>query len=146
MNRYIFDEIEVGQEENFEIEITEEMMESFRKITGDINPLHNDEKFAKNAGYPGRVVYGMLTASFLSTMAGVYMPGENSLIQSVEVKFSKPVYTGDRLSFTGKVAEKNDTFRFIILKVNATIKEETVDRGRCNTKVLKATMQIGVAK
>lgn len=138
MNRYTFDEIYIGQEESFSITLTEEMMESFQKITGDVNPLHTEETFAQDRGYETKVAYGMLTASFLSTMAGVYMPGENSLIQSVEVKFSKPVFPGSTIKFTGKVSEKNDTFRFIVLKVTGAL--ET------GTKVLKAVMQIGVLK
>lgn len=138
MNRYTFDEINVGQEESFSVTVTEEMMESFKNITGDINPLHADEDFARAKGYEKKVAYGMLTASFLSTMAGVYMPGENSLIQSVEVKFSKPVFPGNILKFTGKVSEKNDTFNFIVLKVTGATED--------GVKVLKAVMQIGVLK
>jgi len=138
MNKYTFDEINIGQEESFCVTITEEMMDSFRNITGDVNPLHTDEVFAKEKGYEKKVAYGMLTASFLSTMAGVYMPGENSLIQSVEVKFSKPVFAGNVITYTGKVSEKNDTFNFIVLKVAGTLED--------GTKVLKATMQIGVLR
>ena len=136
MNEYRFDEIQVGQEESFEITITEEMMEAFKTVTEDVNPLHNDSSYAKEKGFEGKVVFGMLTASFLSTMAGVYMPGKYSLIQSVEVKFAKPVFPGEKLTFTGKVSEKNDTFRFIVLKVNAV--------NEAGEKKVKASMQIGV--
>ena len=136
MKEYRFDEIQVGQEESFEITITDEMMEAFKTVTGDVNPLHNDASFAKEKGFDGKVVFGMLTASFLSTMAGVYMPGKYSLIQSVEVKFAKPVFPGEKLKFMGKVSEKNDTFRFIVLKVNAV--------NEAGEKKVKASMQIGV--
>ena len=47
MNRYTFDEIEMGMEDGFAVTITEEMMESFRSLTGDVNPLHCDDAFAK---------------------------------------------------------------------------------------------------
>ncbi|MBQ9091319.1 MAG: hypothetical protein IJY52_03500, partial [Anaerotignum sp.] len=47
----------------------------FLAITGDINPLHNDQEFAQKQGHPDKVAFGMLTASFLSTLAGVYLPG-----------------------------------------------------------------------
>ena len=138
MNEYRFDEIEVGQKESFSVTITEEMIENFRTLTGDVNPLHQDADYAKEKGYPDKVCFGMLTASFLSTMAGVYMPGKYSLIQSVEVKFSKPVFAGDEICFTGKVSEKNDTFRFIKLKVDGV--------NQNGEKKLKAVMQIGVSE
>lgn len=143
MNRYTFEEIKEGMEESFSVTLTQEMMEQFCAITGDVNPLHCDEAFAKEKGFDQKVSYGMLTASFLSTLAGVYLPGENSLIQSVEVKFLKPVFPGEKITFTGKVSEVNDTFRFLILKVTGTIAGEKGNE-RYGMKVLKAVMQIGV--
>ena len=145
MNHYTFNEIEIGLEEGFAVTITENMMESFRDLTGDVNPLHCDDGFAKEKGFDGKVAYGMLTAAFLSTMAGVYLPGERSLIQSVEVKFSKPVFPGDTISFCGKVSEKNETFQFLTLKVTGTVTDCEKEERR-GTKVLKAVMQIGVMK
>ncbi len=143
MNHYTFEEIKTGMEEQFSVTITEQMMQQFQEMTGDVNPLHCDESFAKEKGFDGKVAYGMLTASFLSTMAGVYLPGENSLIQSVEVKFVKPVFPGEEITFKGKVSEVNDTFRFLVLKVTGTVTGEK-DNERYGTKVLKAVMQIGV--
>lgn len=80
----------------------------------------------------------MLTASFLSTLAGVYLPGENSLIHSVETKFVKPVFVGDTLLVSGEVAEKNEHFPVIKLKVVITNQKKE--------KVLRGSMQIGVLK
>ena len=76
MNHYIYDELEIGHEESFDYDLNEEKMEAFKMITKDINPLHNDIEFAKSKGYPNKVVYGMLTSAALSTLAGVYLPGE----------------------------------------------------------------------
>lgn len=137
MNTYTYDEIEVGQAESFTVTVTEDMLASFKAITGDNNPLHNDEDFAKAKGQPGRVAYGMLTASFLSTLAGVYLPGERSLIQQVEIKFAKPVYIGDTLTVTGQVAEKNDTVQRIELKVTIINQEGAkVLRGKMGVLVI----------
>lgn len=136
MNRYCFDEIEIGMEESFQVTVTQEMMDQFREITGDCNPLHADAGFAEKKGYSGCVAYGMLTASFLSTLAGVYLPGERSLIHSVQAKFVKPVFVGDLLTVTGTVQEKNELFSVITLKV--------VIKNQKEEKVLRGSMQIGV--
>ena len=136
MNRYTFDDIEIGMKESFDVTVTEEMMRSFREITGDINPLHNDPEFAGSKGYDDKVVFGMLTASFLSTLAGVYIPGENSLIRETEVKFKKPVYVGDRLTVTGEVSEIRRDFGVFWLKVSIT--------DQSGEKVLRGKMQIGI--
>ncbi|SET26500.1 3-hydroxybutyryl-CoA dehydratase [Pseudobutyrivibrio sp. C4] len=134
MNNYTFDELNVGMTESFKVSITEAMLDAFKGITGDVNPLHNDEEFAKEKGHPGRVAYGMLTASFLSTLAGVYIPGERSLIQQVETKFAKPVYIGDELTVTGEITELVESVQRLELKVTITNQD--------GKKVLRGTMGI----
>ena len=135
MNTYAFEDIEIGLTESFNAVVTTEMMEVFRTISGDVNPLHCDEDYAKSYGYPGRVVYGMLTASFYSTLAGVYLPGEHSLLQSVESKFRTPVFIGDVLRIKGTVTEKHEVFKRITVKAEITNKE--------GKRVSSAIMQIG---
>jgi 3-hydroxybutyryl-CoA dehydratase len=136
MNSYQWEDISVGMEEQFRVIVSEEMMDMFRHITGDSNPLHNDTAFAAQRGYPDRVAYGMLTASFLSTLAGVYLPGEKSLIHSIEGKFVKPVYVGDELTVSGIVKEMDERFHCFWMKVEI--------RNQKNEKVLRGSMQIGI--
>ncbi len=138
MNEYFYEDLETGKKEEFTVTVTEDMLDAFRTMTGDDNPLHCDGEYAKKEGYEGRVAYGMLTASFLSTLAGVYLPGRYSLIQSTEIKFAQPVYIGDELTVTGEISEKNDTYGLIYLKV--TIKNAG------GKKVCRGKMQIGVKK
>ena len=136
MNNYKYEEIEVGHKESFSVTVTEEMMDSVCRITGDINPLHNDQEYAVSKGHKGRVVYGMLTGSLFSTLAGVYLPGEKSLIHEVKIKFANPVYIGDTLTVEGEVTEKHDVYSLIIVKV-------TIRDGN-GKKVCRGTMQVGV--
>ena len=103
MNHYTLAEMTPGLSESFTVTVTEEMMARFEAITGDVSPIHMDAEYAQKRGYPGRVVYGMLGASFFSTLAGVYLPGEHCLLHGVECKFAKPVFIGDTLTITGTV-------------------------------------------
>ena len=121
--------------ESFSVKITKEMMDSFCKMSGDINPLHRDEAFAKEHGFNDRVVYGMLTSSFLSTLAGVYLPGEKSLIHEVDVKFKKPVFVDDELVVKGEVSEINSDFKVFTMKVTIINQNDE--------KVLRGSMRIG---
>ncbi len=132
MNEYKFKDIKIGMEESFEACITEEKMKAFREITGDINPRHNRENNEKE-----NVVFGMLTTSFLSTLAGVYLPGKYSLIHSVEILFKKPVYIKDNpLTITGKVIDINDQFKQITIQFDI--------RNCKNEKVSRGIMKVGV--
>lgn len=136
MNEYTYDDIQIGMKESYTATVTDEHMAAFRAMTTDTNPLHADESFAKAKGHKAIVVFGMLTASFYSTIAGVYLPGVHSLIYSVDTKFLKPVYVGDTLTIEGVVKEKHDLFKYIIL--SCTI------RNQHGEKVSKATMKVGV--
>ena len=138
MNHYRLADLTPGVTESFTVTITEEMMAQFYAITGDNSPIHMDEDYAAGRGYPGRVVYGMLGASFLSTLAGVYRPGEHCLLHGVDLKFAKPIFIGDTLTVTGVVDEVNDTFREI------TIKASIVNQD--GKKVTRAVIRAGVAQ
>lgn len=137
MNSYTFEQLEIGQREQFQVSITEDKVKDFRSLTGDENPLHVDRDYANSKGHPETVVYGMLTASFLSTLAGMYLPGLYSLIHSVEVKFTAPVYVSmGTLTVTGEITEKDDRFHTIKIKVRIT---EPSGKTVC-----RASMKVGV--
>lgn len=119
MNEYEFSDLKIGQTESFEVTITKEMENVFRMLTGDSNPLHRDDEYAKQMGngkFEGHVCFGMLTASFYSTLAGVHLPGKYSLIHSLDIKFQKPVYAGDNLIVTGKITDKQDGLNLVQMK------------------------------
>lgn len=138
MNHYRLADLTPGVTESFTVTITEEMMAQFYAITGDNSPIHMDADYAAGRGYPGRVVYGMLGASFLSTLAGVYLPGEHCLLHGVDLKFAKPIFIGDTLTVTGVVDEVNDTFREIIIKASIVNQD--------GKKVTRAVIRAGVAQ
>lgn len=136
MNEYKISDISVGMQEKFSVTVTEKMMKSFLDITGDENPLHVSDEFAKEQGFSGRVVYGMLTASLISTLGGCYLPGKYCLIQGVDVKFAKPVFIGDTLEVIGEVSKVDFDLRYLEIKVTV--------RNQNNKKVLRGILKAGV--
>lgn len=74
MKSYKYKEIEIGTEEIFEKQVTKEDTLQFSKLTGDKNPLHLDEEYASETKFKRPVVYGLLLSSFLSNLAGMYLP------------------------------------------------------------------------
>ena len=136
MNEYKMSDLAVGMTESFSKKITAEMMEKFYEISGDANPLHRDAGFARTKGFEDRVVYGMLTASLISTLGGVYLPGKYCLIQGVETKFLKPVFIGDELTVVGEVTYVQPELRYLEIKV--------MIRNQKNEKVLRGVLKAGV--
>jgi 3-hydroxybutyryl-CoA dehydratase len=131
-------DMKLGLTESFTITVTEEKMQQFRELSGDISPIHMQEAYATERGYPGRVCYGMLVASFFSTLAGVLLPGKYCLLYSVESKFVKPVFVGDTLTVTGTVEEINEVFSEV--KIRGIITNQNGKR------VCRGTLKAGVVK
>ena len=136
LNDYGWDDLAIGISAQFEVEVTFELMTAFANLSGDTNPLHMDEEFAQKSGYPGRVVFGMLTASFYSRLVGVYLPGKRALLDGIDLEFKSPAYIGDRLTVSGEIAFLNDTYHRCEIKARI-----------CNAAgklISKATIRAGV--
>jgi acyl dehydratase len=137
MNAHTWEDLVLGLEAELEVTVTEPMMSRFFETTGDSSPLHVDERYAKERGFGGRVVYGLLTASFYSTLAGVYLPGRHCLLHGLKIDFNGPVYVGDSLRVHGRVAYRNEAFRQIELACEITNQRHEV--------VSRALLRAGVA-
>ena len=138
MNEYRFEDLKVGKEEYFTVTVTEGMMEQFLDLSGDTNPLHNDKEFALSQGYQDKVVYGLLTTSFISKLVGVLLPGKYCLLQGIDVKYSRPVYVGDILIVKGIVDELHESVQRCTIKVEIQNQDEK--------KVVKGKVEVGFLK
>jgi len=87
-----------GQHVAFTKTFTEEDVQRFIAITGDVNPLHVDEAFAAGTRFGRRVLHGMLTASLFSTMVGMLLPGTGAIYRSQSLTFLGPVHVGDTVT------------------------------------------------
>jgi len=136
MKEYCLHEIREGLSHQFQVTVTEDMVERFRESSGDVNPLHTDRDFALSHGYRDRVVYGMLTASFYSTLIGVYLPGKHALLQGVDASFVAPVFPGDVLTVHGEVVAVHAALRQIEIRAHIT--------NQLNKKVSRAKIRTGI--
>lgn len=91
-------DLEVGQRASFSKTITEADLGHFVAITGDVNPLHVDEPFAQGTFFGGRIAHGMLSASLLSTLVGMHLPGIGAIYRSQSLEFLRAVHPGDTLT------------------------------------------------
>ena len=120
---YSFNEIKIGLEHHFEITINEKLEGDFAKISGDFNPLHMDEQYAKKTKFGKRVWHGMLLGSFFSRLVGMYLPGKNALYFSQNLNFVEPCFIGDIVIVKGKIINKSESTKMI--KIETTIKNNT---------------------
>ncbi len=124
-----FEEIKIGDFKEVEIEVTDEMVRTFAKITGDNNPLHLDDEFAKKTIFKKRIAHGMLVASLISKVLGHDFPGAGTVYVSQSVNFRKPVYVGDKVKIHVEVKEKNEQKRRLYLITDVFDKDTKVISG-----------------
>jgi acyl dehydratase len=125
LNELKYDDIFIGQQESFTINITESMVEKFSNLSGDLNPLHMDNKFAESSSFNKRIVHGMLLASFFSQLIGMKLPGKNALYFSQTLNFRSPCYIDDEIEIVGKVTEKSDSTQIITVSTSIFNKSKT---------------------
>ncbi len=97
--------LEIGKTASYTRIITEKDINAFAEISGDFNAIHVDEEAAKKSVFGRRIAHGMLSASFISAVLGMYLPGEGAIYLGQNLKFLKPVDIGDEITAKVMVAE-----------------------------------------
>ena len=118
-----FKEIQIGDSASIERVICLKDIETFSNLTGDKNPLHVDQSFAEKSKFGSRVAHGMLTSSFISTLIGVTLPGEGSIITNISLDFRKPVFINDSLRTTIEVTKKIDLSKQVHFKIMKSLQK-----------------------
>lgn len=99
--------IRVGQSAELEKLVTSEDVEAFARITGDFNPVHMDEEFARSTRFGGRIAHGMLSAGLVSAALATKLPGPGAIYLAQTLRFTKPVRIGDTVTVRVEVLEVN---------------------------------------
>ena len=90
LHGYFIEDLTVGMSASYAKTITEADIVIFAGISGDNNPLHLNEEFAKESIFKGRIAHGMLTAVFISTVLGTKLPGPGCVYMNQEVETLSP--------------------------------------------------------
>ena len=125
-SEYSFDEIELGMQKSFKVDISKNMLDVFGRDTGDYNPLHMSEEYASSTSFKKRVCSGMFLASFFSRIVGMHLPGKHALHISQSLNFVNPCFIGETITVEGKVIDKSPATK--IIKLETTITNESGKR------------------
>src|SRR5712692_1717546 len=88
----------VGETATRSMLMTDDHIESFAKLSGDRNPLHFNDDFARSMGFPGHIAHGMLTSAILGTLLGMDLPGPGTVFLEQRIRYLAPVRPGDTLT------------------------------------------------
>ena len=132
---YFYEELEPGMSATFSKTVTEADIAAFAGLSGDFNPVHIDEEYAKTTMFKGRIAHGMLSAAFISTVFGMRMPGPGCIYVSQALKFKAPVRIGEtvtaRVEVVGTVPEK----KFVTFKTTCSVAGKVVVDGEATLMV-----------
>jgi len=101
------DQMQVGDAAEFAKTVTETDIYLYAGITGDFNPAHVNETYAKNTFFKTRIAHGMLTAGFISAIIANQLPGPGTIYLKQELSFLAPVRIGDTITARVEVLELN---------------------------------------
>lgn len=118
MHSYTIQELKIGQQERLVKTISEDDTRLFAQISGDHNPVHEDEEYAKKSVFGARIVHGLLVAGYISTVIGMQLPGPGAIYMGQTLKFLKPVYIGDTITAIVTLKELDEGRNRITLETN----------------------------
>src|SRR5437660_11507793 len=100
-------------------QVTVEQIRQYAEASGDRNPIHLDESFARSAGLPGVIAHGMLTMAFANQMVTDWL-GDRSRLKRLQGRFAGMVLPGDDVTCSGSVAAKTDESRRVVINLVVT--------------------------
>jgi 3-hydroxybutyryl-CoA dehydratase len=126
---YKIEEITAGMSASMSHVVTDEDVRKFAEVSGDHNPVHLDEDYARQSRFGRRIAHGLFSASFFSGLFGTKLPGPGCVYASQNLKFRRPVYIGDTVIATVTVLSVDVTKRRVLFSTVCSVEGKEVILG-----------------
>jgi 3-hydroxybutyryl-CoA dehydratase len=121
-----FEDLAIGMRATIHKTVENEDVIGFAELSGDHNPIHLSEHFARKTRFGGRIVHGLYTASLISGVIGMRLPGPGAVYISQTLRFLGPVKIGDVVDVSVEVAELTEKNRRVRLRCECRVGNEIV--------------------
>jgi 3-hydroxybutyryl-CoA dehydratase len=132
---YFFEDLSVGMRESLMKTVMNEDVVGFAELSGDHNPIHLSDHFAKKTRFGERIAHGLYTASLISAVLGMYLPGPGAVYLHQTLNFKGPVKIGDVVTISVEVTELVEKGRRCKLHCEATVDGKVVLDGEATVMV-----------
>lgn len=129
------EDIKLGQTAVYTKTVSEADILAFAGVSGDTNPIHLSDDFARTTPFEGRIAHGMLSASYISTLIGTRLPGPGAIYMGQNLKFLAPVRPGQTVNTRATVTDINHEKARITLHTQCMVGDEVVIEGEALIKV-----------
>ena len=126
-----------GRSVRVDLLVDDEQMRRFAELSGDFNPLHVDEHFAKAKGFQGRVVYGALLLAKISELIGMRLPGRDGVWARVELEFLGPLYVGQPALLEASVLRHSASTGLLELSLSVRAEGKRLAKGRAEVVLVR---------
>jgi len=123
---YCFEDLVIGMRETYFKTVSNEDVIGFAELSGDRNPIHLSEHFARKTRFGGRIVHGLYTASLISAVVGTHLPGPGAVYISQTLNFRGPVKIDDVVAISVEVVELVEKGRRVRLRCECAVNGEVV--------------------
>ncbi len=116
LDNHTFDELTIGQGATLRRTVTEADINGFAAVSGDLNPTHLDEVYARAEGLRGRTAHGMWSGALISTLLGTVFPGPGTVYIEQRMRFIGPACAGDQLEISVRVTARDPATQHVTLE------------------------------
>jgi 3-hydroxybutyryl-CoA dehydratase len=129
------EDLSVGQSAELIRTVQADDLVAFAAVTGDDNPVHLDEAFAKTTSFGGRIAHGMLSAGYISAVIGTKLPGSGAIYLEQTLRFRRPVRIGDEVTARAEVTAVDAERARITLATTCRVAGKVVVEGEATIMV-----------
>ena len=129
LHGHYIDELRVGMTDVYVRTVTETDIVQFSQISGDDNPLHVNEEFAKQTVFKGRIAHGMLACGYISAVLGTKLPGPGCAYLNQNLNFRAPVRIGDTVQTRVTIKDVDNDTNNVVFEVVCSIGEKVIIDG-----------------
>ncbi|PHR61644.1 MAG: (R)-hydratase [Robiginitomaculum sp.] len=134
---YYLDEMSIGMFAENTMVVSGDKIDTFAKLSGDFNPIHVDEEFAKASMFGKRIAHGALSASLISAILGNDLPGPGAVFVELNMRFRRPAFIDDTITARAEVVEINERTGRVKMKVSCSVNGKQIIRGDAGVVVPK---------
>lgn len=135
LHGYYLEDLKVGMSASYSKTITDADVVMFADLSGDNNPVHLNDEYAKTTMFKARIVHGMFNAALISAVLGTRLPGPGAIYIDQQIRFKAPVYIGDTVVASAEIEEINEERRRVKLKTVCKVNDKVVAEGYATNMV-----------